>query len=69
MMWYWAEMRPKSLEEMKEFVKATKLPFVVKGVLSVKDAEKMSGSRGKGDCGIPPSRNYRLCGSPADDPT
>ena len=34
------EMRPKSLEEMKEFVKATKLPFVVKGVLSVKDAEK-----------------------------
>ena len=34
------EMRPKSLEEMKEFVKATKLPCVVKGVLSVKDAEK-----------------------------
>ena len=34
------EMRPKSLEEMKEFVKATKLPFVVKGVLSAKDAEK-----------------------------
>ena len=34
------EMRPKSLEEMKEFVKATKLPFVVKGVLTVKDAEK-----------------------------
>lgn len=34
------EMRPKSLEEMKEFVKVTKLPFVVKGVLSVKDAEK-----------------------------
>lgn len=34
------EMRPKSLDEMKEFVKATSLPFVVKGVLSVKDAEK-----------------------------
>ena len=34
------EMRPKSLEEMKEFVKATKLPFVGKGVGSVKDAEK-----------------------------
>lgn len=34
------EMRPKSLEEMKEFVKAASLPFVVKGVLSVKDAEK-----------------------------
>lgn len=34
------EMRPKSLDEMKEFVKAASLPFVVKGVLSVKDAEK-----------------------------
>lgn len=33
-------MRPKSLEELKSFVKATKLPFVIKGVLSVQDAEK-----------------------------
>lgn len=33
-------MRPKSLEELKRFVKATKLPFVIKGVLSVQDAEK-----------------------------
>lgn len=34
------EMRPKSAEELKEFVRATSLPFVVKGVLSVKDAVK-----------------------------
>ena len=33
-------MKPKSLEEMTSFVKATKLPFVVKGVLSVTDAKK-----------------------------
>lgn len=33
-------MKPKSLAEMKEFVKATDRPFVVKGVLSAKDAEK-----------------------------
>ncbi len=33
-------MRPKSLEEMKAFVASTKLPFIVKGVLSVQDAEK-----------------------------
>lgn len=33
-------MKPKSLEEMTGFVKATKLPFIVKGVLSVTDARK-----------------------------
>lgn len=33
-------MKPKSLDEMKSFVKASKLPFVVKGVLSVQDAKK-----------------------------
>lgn len=33
-------MRPKSLEEIKSFVKATKLPFIVKGVLSERDAYK-----------------------------
>ncbi|MCQ2585867.1 MAG: alpha-hydroxy-acid oxidizing protein [Treponema sp.] len=31
-------MKSKSFEEMKSFVQATKLPFVVKGVLSVQDA-------------------------------
>lgn len=34
------EMRPKSLEELKSFVDATSLPFIVKGVLSRADAEK-----------------------------
>lgn len=33
-------MRPKSSDEIKSFVKATKLPFIVKGVLSVQDAIK-----------------------------
>lgn len=33
-------MRPKSLEELKSFIAATKLPFVIKGVLSVQDALK-----------------------------
>ena len=34
------QMKAKSLEELKEFVKATKLPFIVKGVLSERDAYK-----------------------------
>lgn len=34
------EMKPVSTEELKSFVNATKLPFIVKGVLSVHDAEK-----------------------------
>ena len=33
-------MKPKSLEEMRSFVESTKLPFIVKGVLSVQDAKK-----------------------------
>ena len=33
-------MRPKSLEEIKSFVRATELPFIVKGVLSERDAYK-----------------------------
>lgn len=33
-------MRPKSLAQMRGFVKATQLPFIVKGVLSVTDAKK-----------------------------
>ena len=37
---YGLPMKPKSTAEMKSFVKATKLPFVVKGVLSVHDARK-----------------------------
>lgn len=34
------EMRPKSTAELKEFVQAAGVPFVVKGVLSVQDAER-----------------------------
>ena len=34
------EMRPKSLGEIKEFVRATKLPFIIKGVLSEEDTKK-----------------------------
>lgn len=33
-------MRPKSLAEIKAFVRATRLPFIIKGVLSVQDAQK-----------------------------
>ena len=33
-------MKPKSTSELKEFVQAAGVPFVVKGVLSPKDAEK-----------------------------
>lgn len=33
-------MKSKSTEELTEFVKASKLPFIVKGVLSTRDAEK-----------------------------
>lgn len=33
-------MKPKSMDELKQFVQATKLPFVIKGVLSTADAEK-----------------------------
>ena len=34
------EMRPKKLADIKRFVEATRLPFVIKGVLSVRDALK-----------------------------
>ena len=34
------EMAPKSVEEIKEFVTAAEIPFVVKGVLSERDAYK-----------------------------
>jgi isopentenyl diphosphate isomerase/L-lactate dehydrogenase-like FMN-dependent dehydrogenase len=35
-----SDMRPKTLDEIKSFVRATKLPFVIKGVLSVQDTRK-----------------------------
>lgn len=34
------EMRPKSMEEIREFAASTKLPFLIKGVLSERDAYK-----------------------------
>ena len=34
------EMAPKSMEEIQEFVQAAEIPFVVKGVLSARDAYK-----------------------------
>jgi isopentenyl diphosphate isomerase/L-lactate dehydrogenase-like FMN-dependent dehydrogenase len=34
------QMRPKSLDEIRDFVKSTKLPFIIKGVLSEQDAYK-----------------------------
>lgn len=33
-------MRPKTTSQLTEYVKAAKVPFIVKGVLSAKDAEK-----------------------------
>jgi isopentenyl diphosphate isomerase/L-lactate dehydrogenase-like FMN-dependent dehydrogenase len=42
------QVRPKSLEEIRSFVKATSLPFVIKGVLSEQDTYKClsAGARG-----------------------
>lgn len=34
------QMAPKTLDEIKSFVKATRLPFIIKGVLSEQDAYK-----------------------------
>jgi len=34
------DMRPKSLDEIRGFVKAAKVPFIIKGVLSEQDAHK-----------------------------
>lgn len=42
------KMKPKSLSEIKEFVKSTKLPFIIKGVLSEQDAYKALEAGAKG---------------------
>ena len=34
------EMRPKSMEEIREFVDSSEIPFIIKGVLSERDAYK-----------------------------
>ncbi len=59
-------MKPVSLEDLKRYVRATGLPFVVKGVLSVRDAEKcleagvrgivVSHHHGITDYAVPPLR-------------
>lgn len=41
-------IRPKSLEEIKEFVRAAEIPFVIKGVLSEQDAYKALEAGAKG---------------------
>lgn len=41
-------MMPKTLDEIKSFVKATTLPFIIKGVLSVQDALKCRDAGVKG---------------------
>lgn len=41
-------MLPKSLEEIKSFINATKLPFIIKGVLSEQDACKSVEAGAKG---------------------
>lgn len=42
------DMRPKSSEEIKSFIESTKLPFVIKGILSVQDAVKAAELGAKG---------------------
>lgn len=41
-------MKPKTLTEIKEFIKSTKLPFIIKGVLSEQDAYKALEAGAKG---------------------
>lgn len=58
------EMAPVPQEELKDFIQATKLPFIVKGVMSVQDAEKSVKAGAKGllishhhgmmPCAVPP---------------
>ena len=58
------EMRPMSSPELGELVRSTRLPFVVKGVLSVQDTVKcvqagvqgivVSHHNGRLDCSVPP---------------
>lgn len=42
------QMKPKSLIELKEFIRSTHLPFVIKGVLSEQDAYKALEAGAKG---------------------
>lgn len=42
------KMKPKTLMELKEFIKSSKLPFIIKGVLSEQDAYKALEAGAKG---------------------
>ena len=42
------DMRPKSFEELKAFIESTKLPFIIKGVLSERDAKLALAAGAKG---------------------
>ncbi|NLL73911.1 MAG: alpha-hydroxy-acid oxidizing protein [Clostridiales bacterium] len=42
------EMEPKSLSQLKEYIQSTKLPFIIKGVLSEQDAYKALEAGAKG---------------------
>jgi hypothetical protein len=42
------KMKPKSLSELKEIIQSTKLPFIIKGVLSEQDAYKALEAGAKG---------------------
>lgn len=58
------EMRPMTTAEIGELVRSTRLPFVIKGVLSLQDTEKcmragvrglvISHHNGRLDCAVPP---------------
>ena len=51
------EMRPKTMAEIADFVKAAGVPFIVKGVLSVRDAEKCAKA---GCAGIVVSHHHNM---------
>ncbi len=52
------EMRAKSVEDIKRYVSATKLPFIIKGVLSLHDAEAAYEAGCKG---IVVSHHHGIC--------
>ena len=42
----------KSVEQLKEIVKIAEIPFVLKGIMTVRGAEKSAGGRCTGDCSV-----------------
>jgi isopentenyl diphosphate isomerase/L-lactate dehydrogenase-like FMN-dependent dehydrogenase len=60
-------MTSKSLSEIKEFIQATSLPFIIKGVLSEQDAKKAC-KPVPGRCCLSPSRHHGFCHPAANGP-